>query len=320
MTTDRLYDKIKGVLKMVKYIIKRVILAALTIFVVATITFFLMNMVPGGPFVAEKSISAQAQAALKEKFGLDKPLIVQYKNYMFSVLHGDFGLSLKQRGRTVADIISSKFPVSAKLGGISILVSLIIGVPLGSVAASKRGKWIDNMIIVIATCGIAFPSFVICTVGMYLFGVYLGWLPTMGLTAPINYILPVFALSFYPTAYITRLMRSSMLDVIGQDYMRTARAKGLSQINCLFRQALRNAILPVITYMGPLLAYTLTGSFIVEKIFVIPGLGGQFVSSILNRDYTVIMGTTIFLAALIIAMNALVDIVYTLVDPRIQLK
>lgn len=305
---------------MAKYIIKRVILAAVTIFIVATITFFLMNLVPGGPFVAEKSISAQAQAALKEKFGLDKPLIVQYKNYMLSIMHGDFGLSLKQRGRTVAEVISTRFPVSAKLGGISVLSALVVGIPLGSIAAMNRGKWLDNVIIVIASCGAAFPSFIICTVGMYVFGVYLGWLPTMGLSAPINYILPVFALSFYPMAYITRLMRSSMLDVVGQDYMRTARAKGFSQMSCLFKQALRNAILPVITYLGPLLAYTLTGSFIVEKIFVIPGLGGQFVSSILNRDYTVIMGTTIFLATLIIVLNTLVDIAYKFVDPRIQLK
>ncbi len=305
---------------MIKYVIKRIILAVMTIFVVATITFFLMNMVPGGPFVAEKSISAQAQAALHEKFGLDKPLIVQYKNYMLSAAQGDFGLSLKQRGRTVSEIIVSKFPVSAKLGGIAVLLALSIGIPLGSIAALNRGKWLDDLIIVIATCGIAFPSFVICTVGMYVFGVYLGVLPTMGLTTPAHYILPVFALSFYPTAYITRLMRSSMLDVIGQDYMRTARAKGLSQMKSLFKHALRNAILPVITYVGPMLAFTLTGSFIVEKIFVIPGLGGQFVSSIVNRDYTVIMGTTIFLATLVITINALIDILYKFIDPRIQLK
>jgi oligopeptide transport system permease protein len=305
---------------MAKYIIKRLILAVLTIYVVSTITFFLMNLVPGGPFVSEKSISAQAQASLKEKFGLDKPLIVQYKNYMLSIAHGDFGLSLKQRGRTVSEIIISKFPVSARLGGISVLVALLVGIPLGSISALNRGKWLDDVIIVIATCGIAFPSFVICTVGMYVFGVYLGWLPTIGLTTPLHYVLPVFALSFYPTAYITRLMRSSMLDVIGHDYMRTARAKGLSQMTSLFKHALRNAILPVVTYVGPMLAYTLTGSFIVEKIFVIPGLGGQFISSIMNRDYTVIMGTTIFLAALIITINVLVDIVYKLIDPRIQLK
>lgn len=302
------------------YIVKRILLAVLTIFLVATITFFLMNLVPGGPFVSEKSISEQAQAALKEKFGLDKPLIVQYKNYMLSALQGDFGLSLKQRGRTVTDIILSKFPVSARLGGIAVLTALIVGIPLGSVAALKRGTWVDDLIIVIATCGIAFPSFVICTVGMYIFGVYLGWLPTLGLSTPVHYILPVFALAFYPTAYITRLMRSSMLDVIGQDYMRTARAKGLSQFVSLFKHALRNAILPVVTYIGPLLAYALTGSFVVEKIFVIPGLGKEFVSSIANRDYTVIMGTTIFLATLVILMNVLVDIIYKIVDPRIQLK
>ncbi|MEM5816570.1 MAG: ABC transporter permease, partial [Desulfitobacterium hafniense] len=224
------------------------------------------------------------------------------------------------RGRTVSEIIVSKFPVSAKLGGIAVLLALSIGIPLGSIAALNRGKWLDDLIIVIATCGIAFPSFVICTVGMYVFGVYLGVLPTMGLTTPAHYILPVFALSFYPTAYITRLMRSSMLDVIGQDYMRTARAKGLSQMKSLFKHALRNAILPVITYVGPMLAFTLTGSFIVEKIFVIPGLGGQFVSSIVNRDYTVIMGTTIFLATLVITINALIDILYKFIDPRIQLK
>lgn len=303
-----------------KYILKRVSAAIVTIFIVATITFFLMNLVPGGPFVAEKSISEQAQQALKEKFGLDKPLIVQYKNYMLNVLQGDFGLSLKQRGREVNEIIFTKFPISARLGGITVLVALLIGIPLGSIAAINRGKWLDNLIIVIATGGIAVPSFVICTVGMFFFGVHLGILPTFGLTSPLHYVLPVFALSFYPTAYITRLMRSSMLDVIGQDYIRTAKSKGVSQFFSLFKHALRNAILPVVTYVGPLLAYTLTGSFIVEKIFVIPGLGGQFVSSIMNRDYTVIMGTTIFLATLVIVMNTIVDIVYKLIDPRIQLN
>jgi len=305
---------------MARYIVKRIILGLVTIFLVATITFFLMNLVPGGPFVAEKSISAEAQAALNEKFGLDKPLLVQYKNYMLGAIQGDFSLSLKQRGRTVSDIISSKFPVSAKLGGISVLVALLVGIPLGSIAALNRGKWIDQLIIVIATCGIAFPSFIICTVGMYILGVKLNLLPTFGLSTPVHYILPVFALSFYPTAYITRLMRASMLDVIGQDYMRTARAKGLSRLSCLFKHGLRNAVLPVVTYLGPMLAYTLTGSFVVERVFVIPGLGGQFVSSILTRDYTVIMGTTIFLATLLISLNVLVDIVYKIIDPRIQLK
>jgi len=304
---------------MIKYIIKRVVAAIVTIVLVATITFFMMNMVPGGPFVAEKSISEQAQNAMKEKFGLDKPLGEQYINYMVNAAHGDFGPSLKQRGRNVSTIIFSKFPVSAKLGGISILVALFVGIPLGCVAAVKRGTWIDNAVVVIATGGIAVPSFVICTVGMYIFGVNLRWLPTFGLTTPIHYVLPVFALAAYPIAYITRLMRASMLDVIGQDYIRTAKAKGVSQVVSLFKHALRNAILPVVAYVGPLLAYTLTGSFIVEKIFVIPGLGGQFISSVTTRDYTVIMGTTIFLATLVIIMNTLVDIVYKIIDPRIKL-
>lgn len=305
---------------MAKYIMKRIGLAIVTIWAVATITFFLMNMVPGGPFLSEKAISPQATAALEAKFGLDKPLFQQYLTYIGDALHGDFGDSLKQRGRTVMDIILMKFPVSARVGGISVLVSLLIGIPLGCIAALKRGKFLDSLISVIATCGIAVPSFVICTVLLYFFGVKLKILPTIGLTSWKNYIMPVMALSFYPTAYIMRLMRSSMLDVLGQDYMRTAKAKGVSGFATLFKHALRNAVLPVITYVGPLLAYTVTGSFVVEKIFTIPGLGGEFITAINGRDYTLIMGTTIFLATLIIVMNVVVDVVYKLVDPRINLK
>jgi len=305
---------------MAKYIVKRILLAIVTIWAVATLTFFLMNLVPGGPFLSEKAISPQAQAALEAKYGLDKPMSQRYVNYMTGALHGDFGDSLKQRGRTVMSIISMKFPVSARVGGISVLVALILGIPLGSIAALKRGKAADSVISVIATCGIAVPSFVICTLLMYFFGVKLGLLPTMGLESAKHYVMPVIALSFYPTAYIMRLMRSSMLDVLGQDYMRTARAKGLAGGKILFKHALRNAILPVVTYVGPMLAYTITGSFVVEKIFVIPGLGGEFIKAINGRDYTLIMGTTIFLATLVIVMNVVVDIVYKLVDPRIKLK
>ncbi|MBQ9928041.1 MAG: ABC transporter permease [Lachnospiraceae bacterium] len=305
---------------MLKYIVKRVFLEIVTIWAVATITFFLMNMVPGGPFLSEKAISPAATAALEAKYGLDKPLFQRYLTYMIDAAHGDFGDSLKQRGRTVMDIILMKFPVSAKVGGISVLVSLLLGIPLGCIAALKRGKFLDSLISVVATCGIAVPSFVICTVLMYTLGVNLKLLPTMGLSSWKNYIMPVMALSFYPTAYIMRLMRSSMLDVLGQDYMRTAKAKGLAGHVILFKHALRNAILPVVTYVGPMLAYTLTGSFVVEKIFTIPGLGGEFIGAINGRDYTLIMGTTIFLATLIIIMNVVVDIVYKLVDPRIKLK
>lgn len=305
---------------MLKYILKRILLAIVTIWAVATLTFFLMNMVPGGPFLSEKAISPQATAVLEAKYGLDKPLWQQYLTYMAGASHGDFGDSLKQRGRTVMDIITMKFPVSARVGGVSVLVALLLGVPLGCIAALKRGKFLDNLISVVSTCGIAVPSFVICTLLLYFFGVRLQILPTMGLTSWKHYVMPVMALAFYPTAYIMRLMRSSMLDVLGQDYMRTAKAKGLAGGKILFKHALRNAILPVITYVGPLLAYTVTGSFVVEKIFTIPGLGGEFISAINGRDYTLIMGTTIFLATLIILMNVVVDIVYKIVDPRIKLK
>lgn len=302
------------------YVIKRVFLALVTLLLVATITFALMNLVPGGPFLSEKTPSEATLKALNEKYGLDKPILVQFKNYMEKAIRGDFGPSLKQRGRTVVQIIRNGFKVSARLGGLAILLAVLMGVPLGSVAALNRGKWIDNVIIVISTSGIAIPSFVVSTVLMMIFSVKLGLLPTYGLTSPLHYIMPVAALAFYPSAYITRLMRSSMLEVLGQDYMRTAKAKGLSQFVSLFKHALRNAILPVVTYLGPLLAYTLTGSFVVEKIFTIPGLGNDFISSIINRDYTLIMGTTIFLAMLIISMNLLVDIAYKVIDPRIRLK
>ena len=305
---------------MAKYIVKRMIMGIVTAFVVATLTFFIMNLVPGGPFLAEKAVTPQAQAAMEAKYGLDKPLFVQYLTYMGDLLHGDMGMSLKKRGFTVNDIIKNKFPVSARLGGLAVLFAVLIGVPLGSVAAYKRGKAADNIIIVFSTAGIAIPSFLISTLLMYILSVKLKLLPSLGLDGPKNYIMPVIALALYPTCYVARLMRSSMLDVIGQDYMRTARAKGVSTFKAIFKHALRNAILPVVTYLGPLLAYLMTGSFIVEKIFTIPGLGHEFVSAIPSRDYPLIMGTTIFLACFIILMNVIVDIAYAFIDPRIKLK
>ena len=305
---------------MSKYILKRIAMGILSVFIVATLTFFLMNLVPGGPFVAEKSISKAAQEALAAKFGLDKPLHQRYFTYMTDFLQGDMGFSLRQRGRTVSDIIFSKFPVSARLAGIAVVVALCVGIPLGCVSAYNRGKLPDNFIIVLGTCGIAIPSFISSVLLLYTFGSWLQLLPTMGLNDAASYIMPVTALAIYPTAYITRLMRSSLLDVMGQDYIRTAKAKGLSSFMTLFKHALRNALLPVIAYVGPMLASLMTGSFVVEKIFTIPGLGREFVSSITNRDYTMIMGTTIILAALVIAANVLVDILYKVIDPRIKLK
>ena len=295
-------------------------MGVLSIFVVATLTFFLMNLVPGGPFVAEKSISKEAQAALEAKYGLDKPLLERYATYMTDFIKGDMGLSLRQRGRTVSDIIFSKFPVSAKLAGFAVAVAVLVGIPLGCLSAYNRGKFGDNIIIVFATCGIAIPSFISSVVLLYTFGSKLNILPTVGLNTMSSYIMPVTALAIYPTAYITRLMRSSLLDVMGQDYIRTAKAKGLSNFKILFKHALRNAVLPVVTYVGPMLASLMTGSFVVEKIFTVPGLGRDFVSAINQRDYTLIMGTTIVLATLIITANVIVDILYKIIDPRINLK
>ena len=311
---------LRRVTRLSKYIIKRIALGVLSVFIVATLTFFLMNLVPGGPFVAEKSISKAAQEALAAKFGLDKPLHQRYLTYMTDFLHGDMGFSLRQRGRTVSDIIFSKFPVSARLAGIAVVVALCLGIPMGCVSAYNRGKLPDNIIIVLGTCGIAIPSFISSVLLLYTFGSKLNILPTVGLNELSAYIMPVTALAIYPTAYITRLMRSSLLDVMGQDYIRTAKAKGLSSFMTLFKHALRNAILPVIAYVGPMLASLMTGSFVVEKIFTIPGLGREFVSSITNRDYTMIMGTTIILASLVILANVIVDILYKVVDPRIKMN
>ena len=305
---------------MLKYAIKRIVTAIITAFLVATLTFFIMNMVPGGPFLSEKAVTPQAQAAMEAKYGLDKPLSTQYVTYMKGIAHGDFGLSLKKRGRTVSQIIGTKFPVSARIGGLALLVAVMCGVPLGAIAAFKRGKTIDNVLVVLSTAGIAIPSFLSSTLLMYIFSTKMNLLPSLGLNSASSYIMPVMALALYPTFYIARLMRSSMLDVMGQDYIRTARAKGVSTFKAIFKHALRNAILPVITYLGPLLASLMTGSFIIEKIFNIPGLGSEFVGAITSRDYPMIMGTTIFLAVFIIIMNVIVDIAYKIVDPRINLK
>jgi len=303
---------------MIKYVIKRLFAAIITMILISIITFALMKLVPGGPFLSEKAASPSVTKALEAKYGLDKPVVEQYLTYMKGVLKGDLGPSLKKRGRTVSSIIAAGFPVSANIGGISMVVSVLLGVPLGSIAALKRGKWQDNVILVAATTGISVPSFIIASILLVTFGVANQL--TFGIGRAAHYIMPVISLSFLPTAYIARLIRSSMLDVMGQDYMRTARAKGLSQSVILFKHALRNSILPIITYLGPALAYTLTGSFVIERIFTIPGLGNEFVSSIINRDYPMIMGTTLFLSALLILMNVVVDIIYKIVDPRINFK
>lgn len=305
---------------MTKYVLKRIGYAILTVFFISVITFTLMNLIPGGPFLSEKAVTPATKIAMEKKYGLDKPKPVQYINYMSNFLQGDLGYSIKQRGRTANDIIESTFPVSAKLGGIAILVAVAVGLVLGSLAAVYRGKWMDSLIMVVSTIGNAVPPFVLGSIFLYWFGVKLRILPTMGLSTPAHFIMPVAALAFYPTAYITRLTRTNMLDALGQDYMRTARAKGVSAASMVFKHAMRNAISPVITYIGPLIAYTLTGSFVVEKIFNVPGLGREFINCITGRDYPMVMSTTIFLAIIMVFMNVLVDIAYHVVDPRIKLQ
>ena len=306
--------------KTLKYILKRIALALLTVWVVITVTFFVMRAVPGGPFMSEKAISETAQAALEAKYGLDKPLMEQYFTYLKDIVTKfDFGPSLKLRGRNVIDIIADGMKVSVKLGLIAAVIALVCGVVLGAVAALRRNKLIDKVIMVITTACISMPSFIMGTLLLLLFALKLGIVPANGETTK-GLILPIITLSLSPMANITRLTRSSMLDVLGQDYIRTARAKGVAQWKIIFGHALKNSLIPVITYFGPMLAYIVTGSLVVEQIFAVPGIGRAFVSSITGRAYPLIMGTTIVLATLIVIMNLVSDIMYKLVDPRINLE
>ena len=303
--------------KTLMYIIKRILLSIFTIWVVITITFFVMHAVPGGPFVGEKATTPAVQAAMEAKYGLDKPLMVQYGTYLKDIVTKfDFGPSLKQRGRMVIDIIFDGMKTSAKLGVIAAILSAIVGIVLGALAALRRNRFIDRVIMVITTAFVSMPSFIMGSLLLALFAIKLQWLPANGSTSA-GLVLPIITLALYPMAYITRLTRSSMLDVLGQDYIRTARAKGVSSSRIIFGHALKNSLIPVLTYFGPMLAYIVTGSLVVEQIFAVPGIGRAFVSSITNRDYPMIMGTTIILAALIVIMNLLTDILYKVVDPRI---
>lgn len=302
------------------YILKRLVLALLTVWVVITVTFFVMRAVPGGPFASEKALSEAATAALEAKYGMDKPLMEQYSTYLKDVVTKfDFGPSLTQRGRNVIDIIVDGMSVSIKLGLTAAFAALIIGVVLGALAALRRNSIPDKIIMVITTAFVSMPSFIMGSLLLVLFAIKLRILPANGV-AQGGLILPVVTLALYPMAYITRLTRSSMLDVLGQDYIRTARAKGVSGKDIIFGHALKNSLIPVITYFGPMLAYIVTGSLVVEQIFAVPGIGRAFVNSITGRDYPLIMGTTIVLAVLIVVMNLVSDILYKVVDPRITLE
>ena len=301
------------------YIVKRLLLAVFTVFLVITITFFVMHAVPGGPFTSEKAVTPEVEAALKAKYGLDKPLFEQYITYVGDVFTLDFGPSIKMRGRDVIDIIADGLKTSVKLGVSAAFIALVVGVVLGSVAALRRNKFIDRVIMILTTAFVSMPSFIMGSFLLIIFAINLRILPANGTTAA-GLILPVITLSLSPLSNITRLTRSSMLDVLGQDYIRTAKAKGVSKVKIIFGHALKNSLIPVITYFGPMLAYIVTGSLVVEQIFAVPGIGEKFVNSITNRDYPLIMGTTIVLAVLIVVMNLISDILYKVVDPRITLE
>jgi oligopeptide transport system permease protein len=299
-----------------KYIVKRILLAVLTVFIICAITFFLMHAVPGGPFNREKALSEATIAALNSRYNLDKPVAEQFLLYMKNLLHGDFGVSLKN-GREIKAVIGESFPISARLGISAMIVALFLGTVFGSTAALMRNKLPDRLIVFFSTLFTAVPSFILATLLLLVFCIQLQWIPVWNATNH-SYLLPVIALSAYPMAYITRLSKTSMLDALSQDYIRTARAKGVSKFKMIFKHALRNSLIPVITYAGPQIAYIITGSMVIETIFTVGGLGSKFVSAITNRDYTMIMATTIFLAALMVIANLICDLLYKLVDPRIK--
>ena len=294
-------------------------MAVLTIFLVMPITFFVMHAIPASPFSSEKAKSDETIAALEAKYGFDKPVPVQFINYLKNILRGDFGLSTKWIGSTVIDLIMGGFGYSARLGISAAAMAIVSGVILGALAGLKRGKWLDKVIQVVTTALVSMPSFVIATLLLIIFRLKLEWAPTMA-TQKGGMILPAVSLALYPMAYITRLERSAMLDVLGQDYIRTARAKGLRNNKIIFKHALKNSMGPVITYAGPMMAYILTGSMVVENIFSVPGLGRLFVNSMLRTDYMMIMGVTIFLALIMVLMNFIADVLYKVMDPRINLS
>ena len=301
-----------------RFIINRFISMLITLLFVITITFFLMHAIPGGPFTREKALPPAVVKVLEEKYNLDQPLWKQYVMYVGGIAKGDLGPSFQRVGVTVNQLIRKGFPVSGKMGLVAVIMVLALGVPIGMISALKQNKWQDRLAMFLATLGVTIPSFVLGTLIVYIFSAKLKILPSYGLTTWKHYIGPVIALGGFSLSFVARLTRSSMLEVLGQDYIRTARAKGLSEFVVVGKHALKNALIPVVTYIGPLVAAILTGSFVVERIFAIPGMGKYFVESVGNRDYTVLMGMTIFYAVFLVFMVLVVDILYGFIDPRIK--
>ncbi len=304
---------------MSKYIVKRLIMSIITIWLIITLVFFLMRLMPGSPFTGERNVPPQVLENMKARFGMDKPILEQYLMYMKGLLTGDLGPMLRKPGRMVSDYIGYLFPASAKLGAVAVMLSVFMGMLLGILAAFNQGKVVDRLVMIIATVGISVPGFVLASLLLLFVGLKLDLLPVTGLTSWKHYILPSLALAGYPIAFIARLTRSRLLDVVKSDYIRTARAKGINERKVIWKHALRNTLIPVVTYLGPLVAGVLTGSFAIEGIFSIPGLGREFVSAIQQRDYTMLQGVIVFYAAFLIMLNFFTDILYVVIDPRIKL-
>ncbi len=305
---------------MVRYIANKLLFMLISLFILISATFFLMKAIPGSPLTSEKQVPPAIQERLEEQLGLDKPVYQQYFKYLGDVVQGDFGISMKKINQDVSNIIGQTFSASLKLGLVAIVVAVIVGVLLGMLAALYHRKLIDNVAMVLAVLGIAVPSFVVASLLQYVFSSQLHWLPTMGFKGPMYYVLPVAALTAQPIAFIARLTRSSMLEVLHADYIKTAKAKGLSWLAILWRHVIRNGIMPVITYVGPMTANIVTGSVVIEQIFGIGGIGKQFVEAISTRDYPVIMGITIFYGILLMLARFLTDIAYMIVDPRVKVN
>jgi oligopeptide transport system permease protein len=303
---------------MIRYIIRRLLWAALGLLVVAFITFSLMHLVPGGPWDKQKELDPQVIENLNKKYGLDKPFYEQFVNYIWNAVHGDLGVSYQYQDRSVTDIIMQGLPITATLGITAFIMAILIGIPLGMIAALKQNSVIDYISVMFATVFASIPSFVLGIFLVIIFAVQLHWLPTGGWGSLRQIILPAFALAALPAAYIARISRASVLDVVRQDYIRTARAKGLSERIVLTRHILRNAMIPVTTIAGPEFAGLISGSFIIESLFSIPGIGRLFVLGINARDYGLIMGTVLFYAFAVAIVNLAVDILYGIIDPRIR--
>jgi len=305
---------------MLRFITSRLLQSLLALYLIVTATFFMLRFVPGGPFTTEKAVPREILRNLEAHYGLNQPLPRQYLNYLGSLLHGDFGPSFKYSNRTVNEILADKLPVSLELGLWSLGVALLLGLSLGIIAALRRNTWADYLATAVGTIGLSVPTFVIGPLCVLAFAIHLGWFSASGWDFPSDRVLPSLVLGLAYAAPISRLTRGGLLEVLHQDYIRTARAKGASEFRVVWKHALRGGLLPVVAYLGPATAGILTGSFVIETIFQIPGLGREFVTSAFNRDYTLVLGTVILYAALIMALNLLADLAQAWMNPKVRLE